>query len=67
MAEDNAEITREKAIKAGVESYFHLDSVHGWSRDEKFAARSAIRTLMMRLGVYSDFVAALPDEAKRHD
>lgn len=65
MADQISELTREKAVKAGVEAYLHLDSIQGWKRHEKLAARSAIRTLMMRLGVYSDFVAAMPDEGPR--
>lgn len=65
MADQNAEVTKENAIKAAVETYLQIDTLLGLNSHQKTAARSAVRNLMVRLGVYSDFVAAVSDQGSR--
>lgn len=60
MTETSEHLAKEEVVMNGLLAYQNIDARADWSRDEKNAARSSVRTLMMLMGVYSDFVSALP-------
>lgn len=48
-------------VRTGVLAFEQIEKTDDWTKCERMAARSAVRMMMVRLGLYSAFCEALRD------
>lgn len=56
-------IDRDGIVRIAVQAFDQIETGGHWNNGERLAARSAVRVMMVRLGLYHEFCEALQDAA----